>query len=348
MKKEFVFFVCILILLGCFRDQQESSSIKKIEIKKQRGKLVIHNPEQPLLGNRQFNFISRSITEKKFNYVKVDTDGHQNFYVLDLMDKKIYQFDKEGTHLKTINCSQMKNPSNLFIDTNNQLYVASSKNLYIFNNKGDYSRVIKFPYYIHNFAVTPSKKVIISSAYIKSSKKTWIVGVFDLKGKLHQILFKRSELDPSHTYGLSRLHPDLFLAHNKKIGVFGLSSEYKLYLINEEGNNSVIIIREAKSQPISKDEVKEMKKLDESTIIPKYKPFFNDLFIDEVGNIYVAKYEMKAITFDFFNKDGHFIYRIIAFPKSIFKILNHLLFFGEYENGSRYVRVVKATFSLEN
>lgn len=68
----------------------------KIKIEYQAGIGLISNPEKPILGERRFNFIGKRMIDKNFNYVYVDLDANQNLFILDILEKKIFKFTKEG------------------------------------------------------------------------------------------------------------------------------------------------------------------------------------------------------------------------------------------------------------
>lgn len=243
----------------------------------------------------------------------------------------------------------MIEPDGLFIDDGNKVYVKDRRNIYVFSNQGAYCQSIKFPLYIRDFAITKKQKVIITTSYRKSDKLVWALELFDLEGNHLKTLFEHSEPDPNLGFAKfsSRFHPNLILRHNKQVGIFAFSSDYKIYLINEEGEISLIIKKQERPQLLSKKEIDEIKNVDKSVWIPQYKPFFYDLFLDDEGNIFVEKWENGNPSFDYFNREGYFLYRIKSPGKPIYKIMSQRIYCGEFVENSRYVKVTEFRFTLE-
>jgi hypothetical protein len=134
---------------------------------------------------------------------------------------------------------------------------------------------------------------------------------------------------PSYT----RYDPSLYyFPLSEEFGVYGYSSEYRLFIINSLGEISHIIEKEEPHQTVTKKEkdkiIKErMKrrlrlplKLSEGDIrklynFPKYKAFYTRLLTDDKGRIYVLKMksnlnEDKDDIFDLFSQEGFYLYSV--------------------------------------
>jgi len=343
-------FLALLCLSLSFTNAQERTKPKsKAQIEYQDGIRVISNPNQPVFGEKRFKFIDENIINMKFNYVKVDLDRNYNLFVLDLIQKKIFKFSKEGIYLQTIESDRFIEPDRLFIDSdNNKIYVSDGWELHIFESNGTYSDSIKLPRIINDFAITKKQEIIINTSYYKLVNYIWEISLFDLEGNHIRTIFEHSEPDPNRGFMkfMSRHHPKLLFCHNKDIGVYGFSADYKLYLINQDGETSLIIKKIEPASAITAKERNEIKSMDKSVPIPKYKPYFTDITLDNEGNIYIEKWENKSIIFDFFNKEGYYLYRIKAPLNPIFKIFNQQIWCGEFIENSSFIKVIAYKFKL--
>lgn len=133
--------------------------------------------------------------------------------------------------------------------------------------------------------------------------------------------------------GSNPFPPVLFFAPiDENLGVFGYSSEYKLYLMSGLGEIISIIEKEDPAESITNDEkdstinreidilkkrgIQTSKKdIEDFYPFPPHKPFFNWMMTDDQGNIYVektreAENKKKEIYFDLFNPNGYYLYRV--------------------------------------
>lgn len=345
-------YILRCLILSIFVLSYAQEAVKpdfKAKIEYQSGIRVISNQENPIFGERRFNFIGKRVIDKKFNYVYLDLDTNQNLFILDILEKKIFKFTKEGVYQLTIESNRMIEPDGLFIDDTNKVYVKDRRSIHVFSNKGTYCHSLEFPFFIGDFAVTSKQKIIAATSYHESDKMRWAVELFDLEGNHLKTLFEHSESDPNLRFAKfsSRFHPKLILRHNKKFGVFAFSSDYKIYLINEEGEISLMIKRQERPQPLSKKEIDEINSVDKSAWIPQYKPFFYDLFLDDEGNIFVEKWKNGNPSFDYFNSDGYLLYKIESPVKPIYKVMSQQIYCGEFVENSRYVKIAELRFKLK-
>jgi hypothetical protein len=340
-------FLFTLSLSFSFTNTQESTKPKsKAQIDYQEGIKVISNPNIPVFGEKSFNLIRKQIFNKKFLKVEIDLDENYNLFVLEQIQKKLFKFNKEGIYQQTIECNKFINPMKLFIDSENRIYVSDKNTLHLFNNNGTYLDNIEFPYYIQNFAITKKQKVIIHTSYYKLDNYIYEIALFDLEGNYIRTIFEQSTSDPNRSLlkFMSRYHPKLIFRHNKDIGVYGFSTDYKLYLINQNGEISLIIKKIEPANVITEKERNEVKSIEKSVLLPKYKPFFSDIFIDNEGNIYIEKWENRNRTFEFFDKEGNYLYKTKAPLIPIFKIYNKRMYCGKFIENSGFIKLIEYKF----
>jgi hypothetical protein len=116
--------------------------------------------------------------------------------------------------------------------------------------------------------------------------------------------------------------------------VYGFPADYRLFVVDIEGNVTRIIEKDEPAEKISNrerdkiidvlmDNIKSRPsstqlprgELEKRVLISKNRPFFDELRIDEHGNIYAQRLnsylkEDKRYEFDVFNAEGHHTYRL--------------------------------------
>jgi hypothetical protein len=110
--------------------------------------------------------------------------------------------------------------------------------------------------------------------------------------------------------------------------LYAHSSNYRIHRVNSDGNTDLIIEKEEIGKEVLSEELplilKDVshlektipkKEIEEAIYLPKYRPFFNRLLVDDEGRIYAQKpqpYTVESETheFDIFSKTGYFLYRL--------------------------------------
>jgi hypothetical protein len=127
-------------------------------------------------------------------------------------------------------------------------------------------------------------------------------------------------------------------------GVYGHSSEYRLYILSNSGKARFLIEKNQKPEPITQKDKSELideylenqdkfnrkEKLNRNEVkkgyvFPKNKPFFQRLMLDNEGRIYVERFKLydpedRSRVYDLFSEEGYFIYRVkMPLPPSIIR-----------------------------
>lgn len=117
---------------------------------------------------------------------------------------------------------------------------------------------------------------------------------------------------------------------NKKGVVYGYSPEYKLFFVDQAGNNFLIV---KKDEPFHSISEKEKDKIingaledtardgakwprdvvEEAANFSRSRPFFKRILSDDKGRIYVSRLKSvldksEQLEFDIFSQDGYFLY----------------------------------------
>lgn len=150
--------------------------------------------------------------------------------------------------------------------------------------------------------------------------------------------------------------PELvFCPLNKEQGVYAISNEYKCYVVDSSGTISFIFTKNEPPQTFSKKDKdnivgtfkKSIEKLGHNIRftedLPKHKPFFRAIQSDNLGRIYVHKYQIiptgdRMLKYDLFNKEGYYLHKvnIPIYPRVI---KNGYLYSAETSQDTGYIKI---------
>ncbi len=134
-----------------------------------------------------------------------------------------------------------------------------------------------------------------------------------------------------------------FVAVDEKTLLYAYSLNYRLHLIDENGEPEMVITTDAFRSSISQKEKDEIykknsdyeKKWPEDVVrdaiqFPPHRPFFNKILADNRGRIYVERVKSvleksDMFEFDIFSRDGYYLYRA-SLPVSPELIRNGFLY----------------------
>jgi len=348
---------CLMILFFLFffvfaesRENQKPEWKGKIETEK--GIKVIKNPKEPLYGEIIFD-LEEELTignENDENYafyggLGLDVDKKGNIFILDRANSRIQNYDRNGHFLMTIG-RKGQGPGEFqylgwaFIDSENILYVSQGRSISVFDINGIFIRSIPLETQIGSFGITSDGKIIATTSTVVATKITDDIVLFDSLGKKLKTLasFPNPRVKPASGVALgarNRVAPYLsYCPLNEKQGVYGFSSEYKIYLIDSSGNNKSIIEKDEIPAPLTnKDKERTLdaeidyfkkngillskKEIAKTYPFPSHKPFYNSpLQTDDRGNIYVTRIDADSgkknpFSYDLFSIKGYFLYKII-------------------------------------
>jgi len=333
----------------------------KGKIEYENGVKVVQNLKEPLYGEIEFELeedlsIGNEEDENYMFYdlVKIAINSEVKILVLDAGNCRILKFDRDGNYIQTIGRKgqgpgEFENPWVIHLDAKDQIYVYDSRrrNIQVFDNDGNFKKVIKLPSYTFHFGTTKDGNILMLYYSVKKPIRSLIL--IDSEGDIIKT-FGNYTYQPApsikrHMLGNPYSHRLYFFPKNIGGGIYGHSSQYKLFVINPSGNLSHIIEMEKPPELITKKDKDRLidgylkrrgqfpigEKLSRSEvkrayIFPKFKPFFNDIFIDSKDRIYVRIPKSfldkdESTHYDLFNKEGYFLYRVkmphFSFPKLI-------------------------------
>lgn len=381
MKKEFILILIILNIsyIGCSKKENFFSDKWRGEIKVENGVKVIENPIFPIHGElilklEEDLFIGNEEDDNYmfYNAWIIAVDSQENILILDSGNKRIQKFNLKGKYLRTIGKKgigpgEFSNPTNMSIDSRDNIYVYDSRRIKIFNENGQYQREIIFKNDISSFAINMQNEIFaMITQYTKSGKFNSFVK-FDTEGKLlkiieqfpityQQVVKKSGERSIGfridHPYSIS----SYLSAWENKIFVGGQSLDNRLYVVDGDGDLIMRIEKKDSYLPITKKEKDRIKSgfkylekrwsksvIEEAIQFPSHRPFFNGILIDNKGRIYLKKVKSvldrtNEIKLDIFSKDGYYLYNT-KLPISPNAIRNGLIYNFGYDKVSSQIRL---------
>jgi len=346
MKKILAIQLSILLAAAVAFSDQKPQWKGKIET--ENGVKVIKNPKEPLYGEIVFDLeeelsIGNENDENSTFYLGLDiaVDKDDNIFVLDSGNSRIQKFDKNGRYLMTIGRKgqgpgEFQGFSGAFIDSKSNLYVDQGHSISVFDNKGKYIRSIPLGTQSYLFGITADGNIIATIVTIIETKISDDIVLFDSVGKRLKTLATypnpRVKIASGVALGArNTFAPHLyFLPLNEKLGIYGFSLNYRLFLINSSSDIISIIEKEEIPEPLTKkdkerdidSEIDFWKKhgmliprneIEKAYPFPPNKAFFHGLMTDDLGNIYVSKISTikKDFSWDFFNPKGYYLYKVI-------------------------------------
>jgi len=372
-----VLFLSAFIMVISFGGQKAEW---KGKIEYEDGIKVIKNPRDPLYGEITFELeedlsIGREDDENYmfYDFVMPGVDSEGNIFILDHGNCRIQKYDKTGNYLQTIGRKgqgpgEFEEPWGIYLDSEDKIYIYDSirYNISFFGKNGNFKRVIRLPSFTYDFGITKNKNVLMiytSRSPDKSREGKRSLVLINPEGNIIKIIASypyqlRPRIKghmPSNPYS----HKLYFFPASDGGGVYGHSSEYKLFVLDSSGNLNYMIEMDKPPEPIIKKDKNKLidrylerqklfpigEKLSRSEvkrtyIFPKFKPLFLGIISDDKGRIYIRGYDPddSSAYFDLFNKEGYYIYKIKAplYPRIIKKGYVYLV---KRDPGTDYVKV---------
>jgi hypothetical protein len=342
-----VLFILFLFVIasGCKKQKAEWKGTTEVE----NGVKVIKNPGEPLFGELSFDLeedlaIGNDKDEKYMFYRAgdIELDNQDNIYLLDSGNCRVQKFDRNGNYLQTFGRKgqgpgEFENPFRIFVDDQNNIYVSEMRSIQVLDSKGKFIRSISVSFFLLDFVVNQDGSITAYGSVRSEEGQNFEVVIMDSTGKIlkHASKFPGINMVAREGVAFMLSHdytPYLCFASSDKKGViYGYNSEYKLFFVDQSGNNLLIIKKDELLQSISdrekdkiindsiEDTARQGRKwprdvVEEAANFPKYRPFFNRIISDDRGRIYVRKIKSvleksEPVEFDIFNRDGYHLYK---------------------------------------
>lgn len=347
-KSLFTRAVCLLASLIFLSAYQGQNPQWKGTIEDEDGIRVIKNPNEPLYGEITFDLeedlsIGNEEDENDtfYRFVRLEVDSEGNIFALDAGNGRIQKFDKDGKYLQTIGRQgqgpgELNRPTKIVLDKSSNIYVVDGRKIHIFDASGKFQNSISSNLIINELAVT-SQRNFLALIYVMSKEegKPIMLTQMSLLDPECNVLKTLSSVPmkipppPPQPFNIGDSYsPELFFCPiSKESGVYGISSEYKLFIINPSGEVVYAFEKDYPPETFSKKEkeriIEDYKESMERfgrerkfiAEFPKYKPIFFNILDDDKGRIYVNNFELfpegeAIVNFDLFNREGYYLYKV--------------------------------------
>ena len=353
MNKNTIFSTAILCSIIFIYSCEKSNSNWQGTTTSENGVKVVINPDSPYYGDFSLE-IKENLSlgnEEDDNYwfyraIDLDVDSSNHIYIVDLGNDRIQKYNQDGHFLQTIGGQgqgpgEFRGPLELFINSQNKLFVREYMKMSIFDEQGDFIRSYSLEKNLQDFAVDWQDFILGYADIQPRDPAIRSIVKIDQEGKIIKRITDFNDpgikivIGTGATYTLNRNHiysPRLYFSVlDENHFIYGYSSDYLLYLIDNEGN---IFQRIHKNEPPSPITSKEksiiidriMESLEQNnTPIPrqgiedtlyfqKHRAFFDRILVDDKQRIFIQKVksvldDTDLYTFDIFNREGYYLYR---------------------------------------
>jgi len=374
-----ILFLSVFII-AISLSQQKAEWKGKIE--EEKGIKVIKNPREPLYGEIKFELeedlsIGKEDDDNYMFYGRVNlaVDNQDNIYALDGKNFRIQKYDKNGQYLQTIGRKgqgpgEFELPFKFFIDGQSNIYVYDRRKLKVFNNKGEFLKSVTLRTFVNDFCMSPEGSIFASSELRDAEGSKQTVIEIDSEGELIEKvaefpfvdLVVRKSGSMTYSFGVSRhvYIPQLYISDiDEKSLCYAHSSEYRIFILDKNGNILHIIQKEESPQSVNRKEknhiLDQMKKrlqergrnlpkgVWEEVQFPANRPFFDHIMADDKQRLYVRR--MKSVLdnsegyeFDIFSKQGLYLYKT-KLPFTPLVIKNGFVYKVEYNENTGEIKI---------
>ena len=329
-NKKWLILILLFVVWALPPANQAQNPSWKGKIANEGGLKIIKNPDKPLFGEIKFDLqedlqIGKENDDhyifQQISDVKVDEDG--NIYVCDLRGSRVQKYDKNGTYLRTIGKKgqgpgEFEMPFDLFVQPKTgSLYVRDGLRVKWFDKEGKYQKEVVLRSFPTLFSVDEdgcfwlvmnqrTEKESLKALERVGAKGETLVSVAAFP---YVIYTKRTGENAMMSMTTGYEYDLQFARVDGNTFIYGYSEKYELNVVDRQGKALFKVMKEESPHGFAAGEVKGPA----AEVMPKYKPFYYNLFADDLGRIYVNKSNVlgtkgKPKEFDMYDKAGYFLY----------------------------------------
>jgi hypothetical protein len=343
--------IACAFLSSCSSQEQEWEAVRKTV----NGVLVVRNPEEPRFGQLnpelEENLSIGDDRDERFQIFQAHSialDSGENLYVLDAGNCRVQKFDRNGGYVNTIGRKgqgpgEFVNPSALYIDGHDNLYVSEGRKMHVFDRSGELRKSHVLENNIRDFFVDEDGHIITFCMITDDGGSKKIIVKLDMEGKIIQTFVEYGDVEAVQNetegrgvmtfkaYHQYNYWPYLQPVNTERF-VYAYPSDYRLILANSEGKQLLMIEKDEAPSPITREEKdfimsgierragQRQIKLTEDVLeaacqFPSHRPFFHLILVDDAGRIYVRSARSvldrsSGASFDIFDEQGYYLYRM--------------------------------------
>ncbi len=308
------------------------------------GVMTVTNPIEPYYGEVSFE-LEEDLSignEEDENYLfysafdlAVDQDG--NIYISENRNIRVQKFDRVGNYLQTIGRKgqgpgEYEQPSHLFYDeSKGNICVQDGREIVIFDGNGNYLNDVFFLILPYDYMLSNDGNIWGRFAKTGEKYASTSISMVNPQGEFIKDIAETPMINSSYTiengimmfthgyeYGL------VFSDIDSQTFIYGNSQDYKLHVVRSDGELLLIIEKDEPQMPFTNALINRIfdaryKGLSSSQKagfkFPDTFPFFNLVFTDDTGRIYVKRTQLpdeeeNLMECDIFSKDGYYLYKI--------------------------------------
>jgi hypothetical protein len=355
------FFLLSLLMIACCTPNDTEW---KGTIEEEDGVLIVKNPKEPMYEEGVFQLEDElSIGEESgsneyiFSEISdITVDDKGRIYALDPSEAHIKVFDKDGKYLRTIGREgqgpgEIGAPRSVFITCHKEIMVPDmiNRRLTFFSLEGEFIRNISTAKTSLRSTRVDSEGNIVGVVLIEEESWRHELNKFDSDMKY---IFSFTSVPAPSPTRFNTFMPRLrwTLTNNDQV-VCGYPQKYEISFFNMKGEAIRKIIKDYEPVEINKVEIERLKKISNTinVIKLKYKSAYQELTVDDKGNIFVMTWERvndkDGFYYDIFDSEGKYIAKIhlMTTPQIIKK--NKLYTIEEDEDSYQYVKRYKVTWN---
>jgi hypothetical protein len=336
-----------LLLAGPACSKKAADTGRKAEVEIVDGVKTIRNPEIPRYGTFAFDLvqdlsIGSEDDDAYFfpNYAGVAVNGKGTIFVVDLDNRRVQVYDKQGRYVRTLGRvgqgpGEYRFPSSVMADAVGNIVINDTARFLLhYSPEGLFQKSITLKTSLSLPMLGPGG-TIVGTAPLSSRAEG------GPKNKLVQLGPDGEVLRTLAEYPACSVVQNLVIRHWYTCYVsaslrsadslyYGFDQDYTVHVVDQEGRPLFAFSKAEKPVPISAEEIALTRKegifssegvgrVDpEKTDLgmPDHRPFWSRFISDDLGRLYVVRFRPiteKALTsseIDVFSKDGYYLYRM--------------------------------------
>jgi hypothetical protein len=335
-------FALVLASSSCSKKAADSGWKAKVEVLD--GVKTVRNPETPKYGTFAFDLSEDLVIgqEKDEAYffpwrANLGIDDQGWLYVCDWGNRRVQVYDRNGLYVRTLGRQgqgpgEYGMPGSVLLDAAGNAYINSVRSLVVFGPDGVFQKNILVKRFLSTMILGPGSTFVGTlqpNVQEEDGPKNRLVQLSP-EGEMLRTLAEFPAFGASPGQVLLHWYSGNlpFSLRSENSLYFGFSLDYKIYVVDGEGQPLFTFSKAEREQGISGEEARLTRtdgiwawygQGDPKSAplgMPDHRPFFTSFLSDDLGRLYVVRFkpitekDIKTSEIDVFSKDGSYLYRM--------------------------------------
>lgn len=369
MEKRFLLWISLVLLVFSACSPRSEQPGWKGRLYLDNGISVVENPAKPVYGHVNLNLeeelsIGNDETQpdaifKQISGLAVDREG--NIYISDPRAVAIKVFDDSGHYVRMIGRpgegpGEYQSPRIIYLSPDGQTLHVMDFNfrLLFYRTEGTYLGQATLRSPIRDFIIDAENKLWGIVSVLDEEGERRALEKIEIDGKVLLQIIKvpyqvSRKIEADATIRITTgYEEDLFMvALMGKNLAYGYSGEYKLTIIETDGQPRLIIKNQGARRLIPPEEASKIAEYLKS----KYQPHFFGIFTDDLDRMWVLRdnplsVKGRAARYDIYSQDGYFIYTT-SLPYARLLVLKNGKLYARHVEEETGIHMVKR-YRIEN